>query len=292
MTENQKKTLLVSHRLRGFGEHDASLKGLQNALTKEVYQFEVDCRVTKDGEIVIHHDARLGNNFSSHPYIADKTLNELKQIHYLNSHETILTLDELFETIVPHQEVKLFLDIKESGKEEKIIEKAASLNLLDNITIVSWLPEVLFKINALLPTMQLCFSFYPVCNSIASRINYFNAKLKSSLGIDKKARNAFIFDNYNNDNGVREKYGFDFEHFVNLPFSGRLLDILQSVNGIVCVNYKLLTKDFIEQLKKQNLQICLYSINTSIDLRKYTVKYQPDIVLTDNPSLLKSKFLS
>lgn len=289
MTENQNKTIIVSHRLRGFDSHDASLLGLQNALQNGVTHFEVDCRVTKDGEIVIHHDAKLGNNFSSFPLIASKTLSELKQIHHLNSNQSILTLDELFEVIALHKGVKLYLDIKESGKEEKIIGNAAKLNLLGNITIVSWLPEVLFKINTLLPSMQLCFSFYPVCHSLAARLNYFKAKIKSSFHLKRDARNTFLFDSYDNVNEATGKYGFDFEHFVSLPFTGKLLDVLQSVNGIVCINYRLPTEDFITKLKKQNLQICLYSINTERALQKYESKFHPDIVLTDNSSLVLNK---
>ncbi|MDP3149120.1 MAG: glycerophosphodiester phosphodiesterase family protein [Ignavibacteria bacterium] len=286
MSENQKKTIIVSHRLRGFDEHDASLKGLQNAIANNITHFEVDCRITKDGEIVIHHDARLGSDFSSNPFIADKTLSELKQIFYKNSNDTVLTLDELFQIIELHQNIKIYLDIKECGKEEKIIEEAAKRNLLKNIVIVSWLPEVLFKINSLLPSMQLCFSFYPVCDTFPSQINYFNAKIKSLLFRQKKDRNTSLFNTYNTDNGVTGQYGFDHEHFVSLPFRGKLLETLQSVNGIACVNYKLPSQHFIEQLQKQNLQICLYSINTKKDLQKYGAKFHPDIVLTDNSTLM------
>jgi len=288
MTENQKKTVIVSHRLRGFDSHDASLAGLLKALEKKVSVFEVDCRVTRDGEIVIHHDARLGNDFPLQPYIADKTLKELKQIHYKNSNDSLLTLDELFETIAPRKDVMLFLDIKESGKEEKIIEKAIKSKLLDKITIVSWLPEVLFKINTLSPSTPLCFSFYPISTTFTSQLNYLSAKAKSTLSGTITNRCTFLFNKYNYDNRVNGKYGLDYEHFVSLPLSGKMLDLLQSVKGIVCVNYKLPTQHFIEQLKKHNLQICLYSINTESDLRKYSIKFQPDIVLTDNASLVTS----
>ncbi|MFA6981035.1 MAG: glycerophosphodiester phosphodiesterase family protein [Ignavibacteriaceae bacterium] len=287
MSENQKKTIIVSHRLRGFDKHDASLKGLQNAIAQNITHFEVDCRVTKNGEIVIHHDARLGNDFTSGPFIAEKTLSELKQIHYINSTDSILTLDELLEVIVPHKGVKLYLDIKESGKEKKIIEKAASRNLLQNIVVVSWLPEVLFAINKLLPSMQLCFSFYPVCNSLAAQLNYFNAKVKSSFHVNRNIRNTFLFDSYNNDNRVAEQYGFDYEHFVSLPFRGKLLETLQSINGIICVNYKLATVAFIEEMKKQNLQICLYSLNSQNDLQSHRTIFHPDIILTDNSTLMQ-----
>ncbi len=289
MSENQDKTIIVSHRLRGFDEHDSSLKGLRNAISKNVTHIEVDCRVTKDGEIVIHHDARLGTDFASTPLIDEKTLAELKQIHYINSTDTILTLDELFQILKPHKNITLYLDIKESGKEEKIIEKADKLNLLDKITIVSWLPEVLLKINTILPSMQLCFSFYPVCNSFSARLNYFNAKIKSSFNLKRDARNTFLFDRYNYENGATGKFGFDFEHFVSLPFTGKLLEILQSVHGIVCLNYKLPSVHFIDILKEQNLQICLYSINDENSLRKCKSKFHPDIVLTDKAELIISK---
>ncbi|MCK9211092.1 MAG: hypothetical protein M0P61_09680 [Ignavibacteriaceae bacterium] len=292
MIENQNKTLIVSHRLRGFNSHDASLQGLRNALAKEVFYFEVDCRTTKDREIVIHHDAKLGDEFSSQPFIADKTLSEMKKIRYKNSSASILTLDELFRVVEPHKKVKLYLDIKESGAEEKIINEAAKRNLLENIVIISWLPEVLFRINSLLNTMQLCFSFYPVCNTVNSRIIYLQAKVSSVFNFNKNRRLTFLFDNYNDGYSAVDKFGFDFEHFIHIPFTGKLLDILQSVNGIVCLNYKLVESSFIENLKRQNLQICLYSIDTEKDLRKYEAKFHPDIVLTDNSSLLKSKFLS
>ena len=286
MIENQKRRRIVSHRLRGFSAHDASLQGLQTALANKINHFELDCRVTSDGEVVIHHDAKLGDEFTVQPYIADKTLSQLKSLHYKNSSGTILTLDELFQTIEPNKQITLYLDIKESGKEEKIINEAAKRNLLGKIVIISWLPEVLFKVNSLVKTMQLCFSFYPVCNSFSSRINYMQAKVHSFFNLHRNQRLTFLFDAYNNNNSVTGKYGFDFEHFVSLPFNGKLVDILQSVNGIVCVNYRMAETGFIESLKKQNLQICLYSINTEKDLQKYEAKFHPDMILSDNSSLL------
>ncbi|MFA6598787.1 MAG: glycerophosphodiester phosphodiesterase family protein [Ignavibacteriaceae bacterium] len=286
MIENQKKRRIVSHRLRGFSSHDASLQGLQTALADKINHFELDCRVTKDGAVVIHHDAKLGDEFTEQPYIADKTLAQLKSIHYKNFSGTILTLEELFQTIEPDKQINLYLDIKESGKEEQIINEAAKRNLLENIVIISWLPEVLFKINSLVKTMQLCFSFYPVCNSFSSRILYMQAKARSVFNLNRNQRLTFLFDAYNNSNNVTGKYGFDFEHFVSLPFNGKLVDVLQSVNGIVCVNYKMAESSFIESFKKQNLQICLYSINTEKDLQEYEAKFHPDIILSDNSSLL------
>jgi len=286
MNENQNNPIIVSHRLRGFDKHDASRLGALNALDKKIRHFEVDCRVTKDGEIVINHNARLGNEFQSQNYISETTLSALKKISYNGSSETILTLDELFQIIAQHKEVKLYLDIKENGKEESIIKKAASYNLLNNLVIVSWLPEVLLKFHTLLPTQQLCFSFYPVCNTITSTAHSMYAKILSKLLANKEHSLTFLFDSYNNEAEVSEKYGFDFEHFVSLPFTGKLLDVLQSVNGIVCVNYKYPSIFYIQNLKKQKLNICLYSINTKTELKKYTNKFQPDMILTDNASLV------
>jgi len=286
MSEKQKNTVLISHRLRGFDVHDASLNGLLNALSKGLTHFEVDCRVTQDGEIVIHHDAKLGKDFSEQPYIADKTLAQLKEIHYADSSGTILTLEELFESVRQYKNVTLYLDIKESGKEELILNKAAEHNLLNNIVIISWLPEVLFKVNELLPEMQLCFSFYPVCNNRASRINFMQTRFQSMWRHKTRQRLTWLFNNYNNENQVTGQYGFDFEHFVSLPLGGKLFDVLQSVNGIVCVNHGLIDNEFVYTLNTQGLRLCLYSLNTRNELQFSIDKFHPDFILTDNASLL------
>ncbi|GAB6281427.1 MAG: hypothetical protein STSR0008_01660 [Ignavibacterium sp.] len=304
---NQKNTILISHRLRGFDDHDATRIGLMNAILSGIKYIEIDLRITKDKQIVINHDPHLKEHFNSSEFISKLTLDEIKNIHYKNSdsNESILTLQELLALFNQYKKSDsfLFLDIKEYGLEENIISEITNRNLLNNIIIISWLPEVLFKVHSINSNIKLCFSFIPVLNQLKYfllklsfdiiHLNKFLSLLSKLFSI--KIINNFKYTNYifnNYDCNELEKYklkdylGKDYEHILSEWLNKNLLNILQNVNGMICVPYKLIDNNFVDRYHKLGIKVMVFSINYEKVLNKYLDSVKPDFILTDKKEFL------
>jgi len=87
---------------------------------------EFDVQMTKDGEIVAHHDFFLGRTAKGEGFIMDKTLSELKELDagmwFSEKYEgeEIPTLKEVFE-VVP-EDVELHIEIKKLNVDEREVE--------------------------------------------------------------------------------------------------------------------------------------------------------------------------
>ena len=77
---NTEDVLVASHRADWKLAPENSLASLKNAIAFGVAIVETDVRETKDGEIVIHHDATVDRMTHSRGAIADMTLAELKSL--------------------------------------------------------------------------------------------------------------------------------------------------------------------------------------------------------------------
>jgi glycerophosphoryl diester phosphodiesterase len=282
---------IISHRLRGFDEVDASLRGLKKALASSIPAFEIDTRFTKDGEILIHHDPYISDTLEQRQYFCDMTYDELKEkytqkiFHYLPAR-----LIEFLREMQTNNAygVMTYLDIKEFGREKEILRLFDSFSLKENLVIVSWLPEVLFAVHNLDKTIPLCFSHYPlvpgsILKNIFLRMSFRGKKIVGGHGIffPLNAYNKTELDKYNTEN----KPGDDFEHLAAAPICGELSDVLQSVHGMVCFDIKLASRKLVELYYKKGIRVVLYSAKTDEDVRKSFVKIKADFLLSDNPDL-------
>jgi|GEM_PF-825052 len=287
MTENQKDPLLISHRARGFDKREATRIGVLHALKKGLKHLEVDTRRTKDGNIIIHHDAKL--NFGGKPvsFISEMSLGEIRDIFAGNKLEPPITLDELLNFLEEFYACTLYLDIKEHGNEKEIVENIVSRKLLKRVVFVSWLPEVLKTIHQLQPKVALCVSFYPQNCTFYSWLVRVSSLLKKNFNSNAKERITYFSDAYNKFTfQSTETFGYDSEHFIKIPFYGELLDILKSTDGIICMHYTLPSVKFVNSMKKAGLKICLYGVNEKNEIEKSINKFHPDMIMTDNPELL------
>ena len=95
--------LVSAHRggpRKGFPEN--CIETFENTLQHTFAMMEVDPRYTKDGRIVLHHDAKLERTTNGKGFIADLTLKELRQLRLLDPEGnltaySIPTLDEALE---------------------------------------------------------------------------------------------------------------------------------------------------------------------------------------------------
>ena len=152
---------IVTHRFRGFSDRENSYRGFKTALEEGVVAFEFDVRLTSDGIPVVNHDRSInllnGDRFDILTNNYRDLINSTGGDEHLR---VIMSLAEALEIFagLREDESKIFIDIKDYGEEEVIVSMINEHSLRGSVVIVSWLPEVLFRIHVLDPGLPLCFS--------------------------------------------------------------------------------------------------------------------------------------
>lgn len=77
---------------------------------------ECDVRLTRDGEVVVHHDASLARLFDAPSEIRDLTLEDLQAHRFPNSDETIPTLGDIVDIM---GDLPLLIELKVDEKTDK-----------------------------------------------------------------------------------------------------------------------------------------------------------------------------
>ncbi len=124
-----------------------TLEAFQGALELGVDQLETDVRVTKDGALVLIHDATLDRTTNGSGEVCDYTLEELKA---LDAGEgcRIPTLEEFFELIKDHPSLTIDIELKEyptEGREalayeicDRTLRMIDAYGYTDRCVINSW----------------------------------------------------------------------------------------------------------------------------------------------------------
>lgn len=142
-------SLLSAHRGgAGPGYPENCIETFEHTLRQTFSMLEIDPRVTKDGQIVIHHDATLDRTTTGTGKVVDKTLQELKQLRLkdIEGNATefqIPTLNEVFlwakgKTILVLDQKDVPLETRIAKIEEHKAESYAMLivgNLKDAQTV-------------------------------------------------------------------------------------------------------------------------------------------------------------
>jgi glycerophosphoryl diester phosphodiesterase len=283
---------VISHRLRGFDTVDASLQGLKNALRKNIPAFEIDTRVTADGEIVIHHDPYIHDISGQRQYICDMTYDGLKEKHAqkLLPYLPAKLIEFLREMQMNNSYgISTFLDIKEFGREKEILRLFDSFSLKENLVVVSWLPEVLFAVHELDKTIPLCFSHYPLVSGAFLKNGFLRLRYLRNKISDNGHDVFYPIDAYNKTEldryTVENKPGDDYEHLAIAPIQGQLLEVLQSVKGMVCCDKRFTSKRLVERYHKKGIRAIVYSAETKAEGEDLFNKAKPDFILSNTAEL-------
>ena len=107
-----------------------SIRALEEAVRLNIDGVELDVRMTKDGHLILHHDAKAGK-FT----IAEASLSEIRTLR-LPDGSLIPTLDEYFDA-AKNNDVALYIDVKTIESIKPIIEMVTQYDLVGRTILLT-----------------------------------------------------------------------------------------------------------------------------------------------------------
>lgn len=252
---------LISHRFRGFSEHENTIIGLNAALDWGVKQVEFDVRVARCGTPLIYHDEAAPDSQGQMHKICDIMASDREYLSGKFSH--MPTVDALFEAASTHDnKAKLLVDMKDAGFEDMLVTLAQAHGLLNRIIWVSWLPETLYAVRDLLPNANLCLSHW--CQSPNAAIRHVHEVYEANAGHIPRPARHYVHG---------ERSGW----FVNGPLRGDMRDLVSSV----CVPADMVTREFVEDYHRDNIHVSTFSYVTRESLDTAEKTYEIDDFFID-----------
>jgi glycerophosphoryl diester phosphodiesterase len=138
--------LRIGHRGARAYEPENTLRSFKKALEMGVNAVELDVRKTRDNQLVVIHDADVKRTTDGKGLVSDLTLKEIKEFT-AEKGEKIPTLKEALDFL--DKKVKILIELKEEGVEEKVLSLMREGGLQKKVIIVSFKEEALRKIREL-----------------------------------------------------------------------------------------------------------------------------------------------
>ncbi len=289
--------VLLSHRLRGFSPHESSLSALRAAQRRGIPSFEVDTRVSGDGEILVYHDVGLDHATDARGTVADLSLRAGNRPRFAGAPpEPVPTLRELLAQVAARP-CEVLIDIKDFGHEAEHIALIRELGLARWCWIVSWMPEVLLRVHALAPELRLSFSHLPATRQrLGLRLLGWSAPLLRRLvGLagSPRGRELAAVDVYRDRahrmpvpaGPVRGRFPV---HILRGLPQRALGCALAASGGGVGIDVRLLTPAYARQVREAGLRLFVFTVDDPIALRRVE-RIGVDRVFTDNPALFDAR---
>ena len=154
----------VAHRGSSGSYPENTRIALEKAIESGVDMIEVDCQLSKDGQVVVIHDGRLDRTAGVKGYVRGKTLKQLKRLDIgawfdkSFAGERILTLEEAME--IAHDKVELNAELKPAihgplGIELKILFILSHYGYLDRSILSSFDYRALRRVRELGPEARI-----------------------------------------------------------------------------------------------------------------------------------------
>lgn len=107
---------VIAHRGAGFEFDENTVEGCRQSYERGIRGFEVDIRLTKDGHLVIMHDADVSRTTGGNGKIEELTLAEIQALRTTKSGVPIPSVADLFAYFKDKPGVQLLLEMKTSEK--------------------------------------------------------------------------------------------------------------------------------------------------------------------------------
>jgi glycerophosphoryl diester phosphodiesterase len=133
--------LVVAHRGNRVGAPENTLEALQQAADLGADALEFDVRCTRDGELVVIHDAELDRTTSGHGPVRSFSLAELRTLdagarspHSQGARHLIPTLEEVLERF---RKIPLVIEVKEMAAAEDTERLVRKFNAQERVLVGS-----------------------------------------------------------------------------------------------------------------------------------------------------------
>ena len=136
----------IGHRGARAYEPENTLSSFRRAVELGVDAVELDVRKTKDNELVVIHNSDVNKTTDGSGAVSDLTLEQIKRF-VTDKGEHIPTLEEVLDAV--GRRVKVLVELKEPGVEEKVLELIRRKGLMENVIVISFHEDVLRKVRAL-----------------------------------------------------------------------------------------------------------------------------------------------
>jgi len=145
------KVLIIAHRGASAYEPENTLRSVEKALELGADMVEVDVRASRDGHVVVMHDAVVDRTTNGKGYVKDMTLEDLKKLN-AGLGESVPTLQEVAELI--RGKAQLVVEIKASEIEKKVLQIIKENELERETVITSFYHPILKRVKELNPNIQ------------------------------------------------------------------------------------------------------------------------------------------
>lgn len=243
---------ILGHRAYKGCYPENTLLAFDKAYEAGVHTIETDIQMTKDGVVVINHDATTGRIFDQDLVIAETDYSELanlrcKSTEYRN--EKLPTLVDALEWAVKHPNVQLMIDIKFTNEKIILIKTLGDMLRVKN-DVAYWQQRIVWGL------WTLDWYQFGVETGVLKDFRFIVISL--SLEIAKQ----FVEYSKRLDNDHYRLYG------VSLHY--------------VCSWITQFQKEWFPYLRKNGLKVYLWTVNSEPDF-KYLCSLPIDGAITDDP---------
>ncbi|MBI1926679.1 glycerophosphodiester phosphodiesterase [Candidatus Poribacteria bacterium] len=144
--------IITGHRGAAKLEPENTLRSIQKAIDLGVDQIEIDVHLTRDGHLVVIHDATVDRTTDGHGAVADLTLLEAKQLD-AGKGERIPTLLEVMEVV--RGKVILQIELKGPDTAEPVVRAVEQNGMVGEVVLTSFVHERLREVHRLNPNIAL-----------------------------------------------------------------------------------------------------------------------------------------
>lgn len=139
--------IVTSHRGAGFLEPENTLRAIRRAIDLGADQVEIDVQLTRDGHLILMHDATVERTTNGTGVVADLTLTEIRQLD-AGQGEHVPTLEEVLT--LAKGKITPQIELKGPGVVPVIIDTLHALGCADQVILTSFLHQQLIEARQLL----------------------------------------------------------------------------------------------------------------------------------------------
>ena len=270
---------LLSHRARGFSAVENSRSALEAACDSRVAFIELDTRITRDGQVVIHHDRAVTSTKGLVLPICRISATELREFRYGNG-APIMWLEDALNAFrdrsVPGQ--TLCLDLKDFGAEDHHWNRVSEAGIADTVSFISWIPQSLLRLRQIAPASPLYLSYLSLFRS--GLVGRAAERLFRSRIIRVGSKVFIGASRCESPLGRYERGWTQILPCTRIPPS--LLNVLRGSGGGVCVCRSALCPRLYEYVREENLNLWVFNSTTPSEFLALAAEPAVDVVFSDD----------